>query len=237
MHSSLFLLLGLTISCSAQFPDLTAEVAEDTVPQITSPNNAETGVDKIDDGVGTVDSGSDSPDALTDSQTDNNQLCFLNNNNQTPSKRRLRVREWCRNNEYNLSPKNPPETDTKPPATTPQEGEPNEGSAADGNLNNPSSEQNRIGRPRTSKPLELPPIPGRTPSSLDRDPDPCKEERTFAVCSPLEPTKNWFPISLIWGTGLLEYCRLCTFLLSSSFQGPFRRTQPKVYPKLELFNF
>lgn len=224
MHSSLFLLLGLTISCSAQFPDLTAPLVEDpstAVPQIIPPNNAETGVDRIGEGVGTVDSGSDSAEALTNSQTDDSQLCFINNKNQTPSKKRLRAREWCRNNEYDLSPKNPPATDTKPPATT-QEGEPKDGSPADGNLNQPSGEQNTIERPGTGEPL---------------DPYPCKKERTFAVCSPLQPTMTGFPLSVIWGTGLLEYCRLCTFLLSPIFHVSFRRTQPKIYPKLELFNY
>lgn len=213
------------MSCSAQFPDLTAQVVEDpstAVPQITSPNNAETGVDTIGDGVGTIDSGSDSAETLTNSQTDDSQLCIFNNKNQTPSKKRLRAREWCRNNEYDLSPKNPPATDTKPPATTLQEGDPKEGSPADGNLNQPSGEQNRIERPGAAKPL---------------DPDPCKEERPFAVCSPQEPTMTWFPLSIIQGTGLLEYCRRCTFLSSPIFHVSFRRTQPKFYPKLELFNY
>lgn len=226
MHSSFFLLLELTTSCSA-LAGRSAQLAEDpstAVPQIiTLPKNAESGFDRRgDDGVGTIDSGSDSREVLTLSQTDDNKQCFLNNKNQMPSKRRLRAREWCRNNEY--SPKNPPATNTKLPATTPKEGEPKEGSADDGILNQPSGEQNRS------------PLPGPVPSSGKGDPNPCKEQRTFAVCSPFQPTKTWFPLSLIRGNGLLEYCRSCTFLLSPIFHLSLRRTQPSFHPKLELIN-
>lgn len=220
MHFSLFLLLGLPISCSAQLADLAAQPREDpsaALPQISSTNNAEIGFDAKDDGVGGSDFWSDRPEALIMSQTGDNQLCFSNGDNDQPPKRRLRSREWCRNNQYELDPNDPPATDIKPPASAPQEGEPREGSTAGGNLNQPSAEQDRIGRPRTRKPPELPLIPGRTPSFGHNDPDPCKQERSYAVCSPLEATTTWFPLSLIWATVSLEYCRLCTLFSSSPF--------------------
>lgn len=239
MHSSLFLVFGLTVSCSAQFADLTIQSEEDpststVAPQITSTNNAEIAFDTTNDGAMAADSGTDSPEALIISQTDDKQRCFFNNDNQMPPQRRLRLRQSCRNNQYVPSPGNPPATDTEPPATTLQEGEPQEGSGADGYPNRPSGEQNRIGTPRTSKPPELPSIPGRTP---ERDPDPCKEERTYAVCSPLEPTTVWFPLSLVWSAGSLEYCRLCTFFYH--LHSPFflRRTQPEVFSEFHLYNF
>ena len=214
MHSSLFLLVGLTVSCSAQLADLTAQLGESpspTVPEIAMTNTAEVGLDATDGKADAADSGSDSPEALISSQTDDNQLCFFNNKIRNPARRLLRAREWCRNDYDSISHKNSPATDTKSPATTIQEGARREGSAASGNLNGPSAERIRIGTPRTSKFPELPPIPGRKHSSQERGPDPCKEERTYAVCSALEPTIFWFPFSLIWKSGSLEYCRLCTF--------------------------
>lgn len=171
MHSShvfLFLLLGLTVSCSAQLADLTAQLAEDpsaATPQIGSTNNAEIAFGINSDsglGAGAPNSGSDSPEAFTMSQTDDNQRCLLRN--------------------------------------------PKEGSDTSGNLNRPNAEWNK---PGTRGGPELPYIPGKT---KERDSDPCKDERTFPVCSPLELTKTWFPLSLLWTTGSLEYCRLCTFL-------------------------
>lgn len=195
MHFSFFLLLGFTISGSAQLVDLPAEDPSTAVPQIASTNNAEIWFDSTDNGFGSSDFRSDSPEALIMSQTDSNQLCLSNGNNQRPPKRRLRARDWC---------------PIKPPASSLQEGEPKKGSAADGNPSKPGAEQDRIGKPRTSKPPELPPIPGRTPSSQEKDPDPCSGEKTYAVCSPLVPTTPWFPLSIIWATGSLEYCRLCT---------------------------
>lgn len=217
MHFSLFILLGFTISGSAQLVDLPAEDPLTAVPQIASTNNAEIGFDSTDDGVGGSDLPSDSPEALIMSQTDKSQLCLLNGNNQRPPKRRLRARDWCRKDQYDLPPNNPPATDIKPPASTLQEGEPKEGSAAGGNPSQQGAEQDRIGKPRTSKPPELPPISGPTPSSQENDHDPCSTEKTYAVCSPLEPTTPWFPLSLIWATGSLEYCRLCTSFQSSLF--------------------
>lgn len=218
MHFSLFLLLGFTISGSAQLVDLPAEDPSTAVPQVASTNNAETGFDSTDDGVGGSGFRSDSPETLIMSQTSNSQLCFSNGNNQRPPKRRLRARDWCHKDQYELAPINPPATDIKPPASSLLEGEPKEGSAAGGNPSQPGAEQDRIGKPRTSKPPELPPIPGRTPSSQEKDPDPCSAEKTYAVCSPLEPTTPWFPLSLIWATGSLEYCRLCTSISSSLFR-------------------
>lgn len=200
MHFSFFLLLGFTISGSAQLVDLPAEDPSTPVPQIASTNNAEIWFDSTDDGFGSSVFRSDSPEALIMSQTDNNQLCLSNGNNQRPPKRRLRARDWC---------------PIKPPASSLQEGEPKKGSAADGNPSKPGAEQDRIGKPRTSKPPELPPIPGRTPSSQEKDPDPCSGEKTYAVCSPLEPTTPWFPLSIIWAAGSLEYCRLCMSFSSS----------------------
>lgn len=210
MHSSVFLLLGFTIYSSAQLVDLPAEDPSTAVLQIASTNNAEVVFDSTDDGVGSSDFPSGSPEALLMSQTDDTQLCFSNGNNQRPPKRRLRARQSCRYNQDEIAPNDPPATDNKPPASALQEGEPKEGSAAGGNLNQPSAEQDWIGKPRTSKTPELPPIPGRTPSFQKNDPDPCNGERSYAVCSPLEPTTTWFPLSLIWATGSLEYCRLCT---------------------------
>lgn len=215
MHFPLFLLLGFTISSIAQLVDQPAEDPSAAVLQIASASDAESGLDSTDDGDGDAIVGSDSPEALIMSQADKNQFCSSNGNNQRLSKRRLRAREWCRNNQDELSPNDPPATDIKPPASTLQEGEPTEGSAAAGNGNQPSAEPDWIGRPRTSKPPELPPIPRRTPSFQEKDPDPCNEERTYAVCSPLEPTTPWFPLSLIWTTGSLEYCRLCMSISSS----------------------
>lgn len=211
MHSSFFLLLGLTVSCSAQPADLTAQLEGSPSPavSIASTNNAGIEFATNDDGVGATDFGSDSPEALIISQTGDNPNCFFDNgNDQTPPKRRLRARESCRNNQYETSPDNSPATDPESPPTTIQDGESKEGGAATSNLNQPSAEQNIIGKPRTTKPPELPLIPGR---SRERDPDPCKDERTYAVCSPLEPTRVWFPLSLVWNPGSLEYCRLCTF--------------------------
>lgn len=218
MHFSHFLLLGFTISGSAQLVDLPAEDPSTAVPQIASTDNAEIGFDSADDGIGGSDFRSDnSPEALIMSQTDNNQLCFSNGNSQRPPKRRLRARDWCRKDQYDLAPINPPATDIKPPASSIQDGEPKEGSAAGGNPSQPGAQQDRIARPRISKPPELPYIPGRTPYSQEKDPDPCNGEKTYAVCSPLEPTTTWFPLSLIWATGSLEYCRLCTSFSSSFF--------------------
>lgn len=217
MHSSFLLFLGLSVCCSAQLADLTAPLEDNpsTALSITPTDNARIEIATTDDdGVGAADFGSNSPEALIISQTDDNQLCFFNNgNNKTPSKRRLRAREWCRNNQNELSPNSPPVTDPDSPATTYQEGESEEGSAPSSNLGGPSAEQNRMGKPRTKKPPELPSIPGRT-SYKERDPDPCKGERTYAVCSPLEPTTVWFPLSLVWNPGSLEYCRLCTLFFS-----------------------
>lgn len=213
MHLSLFLLLGFIISSSAQLVDLPAQNPSTAVLQIASTNNAEIGFDSTDDGIGSSDFRSDSSKALIMSQTDDNQLCPFNGNNQRPPKRRLQAREWCRNNHYEFTPNDPPATDIKPPASALQEGQPREGSAAGSNPNQPSAEQDSIWKPRTRKPPELPPIPGRTPSFQEKDPDPCNGEKTYAVCSPLEPTVPWFPLSLIWDTGSLEYCRLCTSFL------------------------
>ena len=210
MHFSLVLFLGFTIYSFAQLVDLPAEDPSTAVLQIASTNNAEVGYDSPDDGVGGSDFRSDSPEALIVSQTDDDQLCFSSGNNQRPPRRRLRARQRCRNRQYEIAPNDPPATDNTPPASALQEGEPKEGGAAGGNLSQPSAEQDRIGKPRTSKPPELPPIPGRTPSFQGKDPDPCNGEKSYAVCSPLQPTTPWFPLSLIWAAGSLEYCRLCT---------------------------
>lgn len=216
MHFSLFLLLGFTISASAQLVDLPAED-----PSTASTNNAEIGFDSTGDGVGGYDFRSDSLEApLIMSQKDDNQLCSSNGNNQRPPKRRLRARDWCRKDQYELGPETPPATDIKPPPSSFQDGEPKKGSAGGGNSGQAGAGQDRrIGKSRTRKPLELPPIPGRTPSFQEEAHDPCSEERTYAVCSPLEPTTYWFPLSLIWATGSLEYCRLCTSFLSFLFRG------------------
>lgn len=205
MHFPLFLLLGFTLSGSAQLVDLPAKD-----PSIASTNNAEIGFDSTGDGVGGYDFRSDSPEALIMSQKDDNQPCSSNGNNQRPQKGRLRARDWCLKDQYELAPENPPSTDIKPPPSPFLDGEPKEGSAAGGNPTQAGAEQYRTGKPRTSKPPELPTIPGRTPSSQEKDDDPCTGEKTYAVCSPLEPTTPWFPLSLIWATGSLEYCRLCT---------------------------
>lgn len=220
MHFLHFLLLGLTISSSAQLASQPADDPSTAVPEIASSNNAEIEFDAKDDGVVDAIFGSDRPEALFISQKGDSKSCSSNGNNQRPPKRRLRAREWCRNNQYELAPSNPPAIDIKPPASVLPEGEPKDESAADGNLNQPSAKPDIMGRPRPSKPLELPPIPGRTPSFRELDPDPCKEERTYAVCSPLEPTTTWFPLSLIWAPGSLEYCRLCTSFSSSPLR-PF----------------
>lgn len=220
MHSLHFLLLGLTISCSAQLAGQPADDPSTADPEIASSNNAEIEFDAKDDGIVDAIFGSDRLEALFTSQNDDRKSCSSNGNNQRPPKGRLRAREWCRNNQYELAPNHLPAIDIKPPASVLQEGEPKEGSAAGGNLNQPSSKPDIMGRPRTSKPPELPPIPGRTPSFREMDPDPCKEERAYAVCSPLEPTTTWFPLSLIWATGSLEYCRLCTSFSSYPFR-PF----------------
>lgn len=258
MYFSHFLLLGFTISISAQLVDLPTEKDPQSTaiipPQIVSTNNknAEIGFDSLeaeadDDGIivggGASDFRSDSPEdeeeeaVIILSQTnddDNNQHCLLpknngdadsdsDNNNRRPpqtQKRRLRPRgDRCRNQI------NPPPSSSS--SSFQEGGEPKDGSAAGSggsNHNNPSQEagaaadQDRMtGNPsRTNKRPSLPPLPARTPSSSSQetDSDPCSNngERTYAVCSPLEPTTPWiFPLSLVWSTGSLEYCRLCTF--------------------------
>lgn len=220
MHTSLFfLLLGFTISASAQSVDLPAED-----PSTASTDNAEIGFDSTADGVEVSDFRNDRPEApLIMSQKDDNQLCSSNGNNQRPPKRRLRARDWCRKDQYELGPENRPATDIMPPPSSSfQDGEPKEGSAGGGNSGQAGAGQDRrIGKPGTRNPLELPPIPGRTPPFQEEAHDPCSGERTYAVCSPLQPTTYWFPLSLIWATGSLEYCRLCTSFLSFLFSGIF----------------